>query len=129
MATKFFVRRHNVDGEMYLEREGDFVNFYCRWPFDTSTNEWIDIRNRFRLLDYVREVRALSERRSATVMGVDSGLISFKLDSRGKIRVHAMDAARHEPPSFYTSLDAKPEQLLPVEEGLTTGAKTETTPS
>jgi len=69
----FFVCRHPVDGEVSLTLEGDAVKLRCRWPFDRSADEWIELSNTFRLQGYRGALTKLRLGESVTIPGVFAG--------------------------------------------------------
>jgi hypothetical protein len=47
---------HPVDGYLKIYREDDHITIDFHWPFDSETDDWIDIQNEFRLADYASAV-------------------------------------------------------------------------
>ncbi len=114
MKTKFFIQKHREDGELYFEVNSNYVRFYCRWPFDLSTDEWIYISNTFALEEYLKEVPRLSQIGKVTLPGIESGEITFKIAPNGKIKLSVIDAKKVSPPQLVDfTLEATTDDLVP----------------
>lgn len=122
MKTRFLTVKHRVWGEIGLESEGERVHFFCNWPFDLNTNEWIQLRNTFPLKDYLSKVRRLPKQKKVTIRGSRSGHLSFIVRSRGRIEFDlAVKTNEVSQESFSYVMTASPKDLLPTQHG---GGKT-----
>jgi hypothetical protein len=109
----FFVRKHPVDGKVSLTLEGESVKLRCRWPFDRSTDEWIELSNAFCLQGYVGALSNLGIGESVTIPGVSAGTIEVTLTEHG-VRLHMMDAQNERPTQYEREFEAVLSDLLPA---------------
>lgn len=113
-GTPFFVYEHPVDGCMSLSLVGNTVVFSCRWPFDLSTDEWINIKNEFDHRTYVTRMATLLEKGEVRIEGIRSGYIAFTVLPGGKINLDVLNNMPESPVGFIYSLAATPEELVPL---------------
>ena len=109
----FLEYRHPVDGVMSLSVVGDLVCFFCEWPFDLDTDEWIYITNDFDADAYTNEVSLLPEKGTVRIPGKQSGYMEFTVLTQEKLRLDVEDSSRDRPPRFVYTLDLHPSDLLP----------------
>jgi hypothetical protein len=114
METSFFVQNHPVEGAIKFATVGEHVRLCCRWPFDRSTDEWINITNNFPLRRYCMAVRRLPRTGKATVRGIKFGSLTLQIMPKNKIQMHVADSNQFDRSSFIFPLNAKPKDLLPV---------------
>lgn len=79
MNPTIFEYRHPDDGYLRLERTLGLVTLTCRWPFDTSRDEWISIRNEFDAVAYDAAIRQLEEKGTGEVAGLVGGSLKINL--------------------------------------------------
>ena len=83
--SEIFRQDHPVDGRILLTLDAgrDLVALSCRWPFDLSTDEWIEIENEYALDGYRAAVADVSSSGSGNVTGVLGGYLKISRTSSG----------------------------------------------
>lgn len=112
MKETIFEHRHTVDGEIKLERDGSEVGLTCRWPFDTSTDEWIYVSNRFDAAAYDAGIRDLASRGAAVIPGKASGELRLTIEGSEKVRLYAIDQSPIRPQQLDIVLETSSDNLL-----------------
>jgi len=106
-----FVYRHDTDGELTLRRIGDEVRLRCRWPFDLSSDEWIELSNRFVAANYDRGLIDLKRTGHAKLDGITGGGLQFHVLQDGFVDIVAIDAQTTAATRFITRLDVRIDAL------------------
>ena len=114
MGNRFFYREHDIDGEIYLELDGETVKFSCRWPFDLDEDDWIYVFNSFPLEDYLQSIRTLGNKKEVSVKGIKNGKIHLSMLDDSKIKIHAIDDRSSQGPQIDIAFDAKPADFIPL---------------
>lgn len=104
---------------MGLEVDEQHVRFFCNWPFDLKTGEWIQISNTFSLKEYLSKVRRLPKDKKVTIRGIRSGHLSFRMLPKGRIEfdVWANQNAVSKEGLLNYPITASPKDLLPGQNG------------
>lgn len=69
---------HPAEGYIELAIEGDLVALCCHWPFDLEDDQWIDIKNRYRVADYLRAVDHAMAYGYGEVPGIAGGFLRIR---------------------------------------------------
>lgn len=115
-GQRFLTYRHPVEGSMSWTKEGDVVRFSCRWPFDLSTDEWIEVSNELDHATYVRELDTLRKVGHCLIKGKRSGCMEFTVISSDRIRLGLFDQETVRPTSLQLTLAVTVGDLIPGKE-------------
>jgi hypothetical protein len=66
------------EGFISIQLEGATVSVKAHWPFDRSTDDWIEVENRFSSGAYKRCVQTLMASGSAVVDGLEGGFLRLE---------------------------------------------------
>ena len=113
-ARTFFTHQHPIDGSLSFAATDGVVVIRCRWPFDRSTDEWIEMSNDFDLDAYTKGIGALKSAGTTEVIGRRGGHLRIRTLQPGSLEVDLVEAAAQAPTRFFVTIDAQPEALLPV---------------
>jgi len=115
MSTLLYRLNHSVNGELRfdLDRPGGFIKFSCCWPYDLSTNEWINISNCFSLKKFVKQVSRLSSRTRASVQGLKMGKITLERVGCDRIQVSVSSDSKVQCEEWRFPISARPCDLMP----------------
>ena len=69
------VDRHPAGGYLKLTIESDLVVLCCHWPFDLEDDQWIDIRNCFRISQYLLAVDSAMADGKGEAPGIAGGFL------------------------------------------------------
>ena len=61
MPTDLILIKHRTEGSIVIDRGPEVTTLTCHWPFDLSTDEWIDINLEMESVEYLWAVRSLLE--------------------------------------------------------------------
>jgi hypothetical protein len=77
--TKVSEKEYPSQGYFELAAEGHTVALRCNWPLDFTTDEWIDIKNRYYALDYSKAVSdaAATDRGAGKAYGINGGFLEI----------------------------------------------------
>jgi len=84
------VDRHPAGGYLKLTVENDRVELCCHWPFDLEDDQWIDIRNRFCISNYLLAVDNAIADGDGEALGIAGGFLRIRSLNDG----FAMDFSR-----------------------------------
>ena len=76
-GARVLVDSHPAEGYLELAIEGDLVALYCHWPFDLEDDQWIDIKNRFQVSDYLLAVDHAMTYGYGEVPGIAGGFLKI----------------------------------------------------
>jgi hypothetical protein len=72
------VDRHPAGGYLKLTIEGDSVVLCCHWPFDLEDDQWIDIKNRFCISNYLLAVDNAMAAGDGEARGIAGGFVRIR---------------------------------------------------
>jgi len=69
---------HPAGGYLQLTIESDLVSLCCHWPFDLEDDQWIDIKNRFRISNYRLAVDNAMTHGDGEALGIAGGFLRIR---------------------------------------------------
>ncbi len=85
MRSVIFEHRHPVEGSVRVTQSGDLVEVDCHWPFDISTDEWIDIDLEMDVSTYAAAIRDATPGATVKIPGVKAGFFQLDVQANHKI--------------------------------------------
>ena|SRR6266516_2542895 len=119
MNNIFYQHQHPVEGCLRFELDvaNARVRFFCDWPYDLSTNEWIALDVKFPAREFSRKINHLSRAEPVMIRGVNGSRISFKVLDRRTIEFDVKGGTRMCHDEFRFPIPAQPRNLTPMRNG------------
>jgi hypothetical protein len=78
-GAKMPADRYSLQGYFELAAEGGTVVLRCSWPFDSDTDEWIYIENRYYAPDYLKAISdaATGDKGAGRARGINGGSLEI----------------------------------------------------
>lgn len=94
MDHHLITHTHPVDGYFEIHQLDNWVSVSCKWPFDTETDEWIEIQNKFGPDEYSRAVRCALAGDRGKAEGIEGGSIIIEQSGAEQTIVEVSNIAK-----------------------------------
>lgn len=87
VEATIFEQNHPVEGSFRLRQVSDRVAIDCHWPFDLSTDEWIDLNLEVEAGEYRRAVAEAIPGDTIRIPALPTGYLQLRVQSDDQVAI------------------------------------------